>query len=75
MIHNQKHYLQRKRRRWKQEGKISEDIKIVSSEIHQTLSVIENLKKSYDEIGFCAEKKTVLGNCPGNGLFLFLSLG
>ena len=37
------------------------DIEIVNTEIRQTLSVIENLKKSSDEIGFRAEKRTALG--------------
>ena len=35
--------------------KINEDIEIVNTEIRQTLPVIENLKKSSDEIGFRAE--------------------
>ena len=42
-------------------SKVNEDIEIVNTEIRQTLSVIENLKKSSDEIGFLAEKRTVIG--------------
>ena len=42
-------------------SKVNEDIEIVNTEIRQTLSVIENLKKSSDEIGFHAEKRTALG--------------
>ena len=42
-------------------SKVNEDIDIVNTEIRQTLSMIENLKKSSDEIGFRAEKRTTLG--------------
>ena len=38
-------------------SKVSEDIEIVNTEIQQTLSVTENLKKSSDEIRFRAEKR------------------
>ena len=41
--------------------KVIEDIEIVNAEILWTLSGIENLKKSIDEIGFQAEKRTALG--------------
>lgn len=41
--------------------KVIEDIEIVNAEILWTLSAIENLKKSIDEIGFQAEKRTALG--------------
>ena len=37
------------------------NIDIVNTQIWQTLSMIENLKKSSDEIGFLAEKRTTLG--------------
>ena len=40
--------------------KVIENIEIVHTEIWHT-SVIENLKKSSDEIGFCAEKMAALG--------------
>ena len=43
--------------------KVIEDIEIVNAEIRQTLSTIENLKKSSDEIGFRAEKRIALGLC------------
>ena len=42
-------------------SKVHEDIEIVNTEIRQTLSGMENLKKSSDEIGFRAEKRTALG--------------
>ena len=59
-INNQKPYLQKKQK-VKARSKVNEDIEIVNTEIRQTLSVIENLKKSSDEIGFRAEKRTALG--------------
>ncbi|XP_065665582.1 uncharacterized protein LOC136087006 [Hydra vulgaris] len=40
--------------------KVIEDIEIVNTEIRQALSMIENLKKSSDEIGFRAEKRIAL---------------
>ena len=55
-------------------SKVNEDIEIVNTEIRKTLSVIENLKKSSDEIGFLAEKRTVIGQCFDMGSFLILSL-
>ena len=42
-------------------SKVNEDTEIVNTEIWQKLSVIENLKKSSDEIGFLAEKRTAIG--------------
>ena len=45
----------------KARNKVNEDIEIVNTEIWQTLSVIEHLKKSSDEIGFRAEKRTAFG--------------
>ena len=38
-------------------SKVNEDIEIVNTEIQQTLSVTENLKKSSDEIRFHVEKR------------------
>ena len=55
-------------------SKVNEDNEIVNTEIRQTLSVIENLKKRSDEIGFRAEKRTACGKCLDIGSFLILSL-
>ena len=41
-------------------SKDNEYIEIVNTELQNTLSVIDNLKKT-DEIGFCAAKRTALG--------------
>lgn len=41
--------------------KVNEEIDSVNTEIRQTISLMENLKKSADEIGFRAEKRTSLG--------------
>ncbi|MEO0687482.1 MAG: hypothetical protein AAFY76_21140 [Cyanobacteria bacterium J06649_11] len=42
-------------------SKINEEIAEVNTKIRQTVKEIESLKKSSDEIGFRAEKKTMLG--------------
>ena len=42
-------------------SKVNEYIEIVNTELQNTLSVIDNLKKSSDEIGFRAAKRTALG--------------
>ena len=47
----------------KEEAKknVNEEIDNVNTEIRQTISLMENLKQSADDIGFRAEKRTALG--------------